>query len=53
MRFARVRKGDMFIASTAVVAAEFIKLLFCLGVMLHEQGGNLKSLFHYLIEVST
>ena len=38
MRYVRVRKGDMFLASTAVVMQEVIKLLSSLFLLFIEQG---------------
>ena len=38
MRYVRVRKGDMFLASTAVVMQEMLKLLSSLLLLFIEQG---------------
>lgn len=38
MRYARIRSGDMFLASTAVVMAELVKLTTCLIFVFAEEG---------------
>jgi len=38
MRYARVKPGDMFISSTAVIMSEAVKLVFCLGLVYFEKG---------------
>ncbi|GLH12923.1 UDP-galactose transporter senju [Gryllus bimaculatus] len=38
MRYARTRSGDMFMSSTAVVMAEFVKLFSCIGLVYKEEG---------------
>ena len=38
MRYVRVRKGDMFIASTAVVMTELLKFIASLTFIFLEQG---------------
>lgn len=44
MRYARTRAGDMFIASTAVVMAEFVKLIASL-CLVYRQEGSIQHLF--------
>ena len=53
MRYARTRSGDMFLSTTAVLAAEIIKLVFCLMVILFKHNGNVPAFLHYLIDVSS
>lgn len=53
MRYARTRKGDLFFSSTAVVMAEFVKLISCLGLTYVESGSVKKlmeSLYTYIIK---
>jgi len=38
MRYARTRPGDMFISTTAVLMAETVKLLACLGLVWNAEG---------------
>lgn len=38
MRYARTRTGDMFMSSSAVVLAEVVKLLTCIGLVYNEEG---------------
>ncbi|XP_014475184.1 PREDICTED: UDP-galactose translocator [Dinoponera quadriceps] len=42
MRYSRTRAGDMFLASTAVVMAEVVKLFTCLVLVLIEEGNLVK-----------
>ncbi|XP_066963345.1 UDP-N-acetylglucosamine transporter isoform X2 [Macrobrachium rosenbergii] len=49
MRYARTRAGDMFIASTAVVMAEFVKLLASLFLVFKDEG----SLQHWFMALYT
>ncbi|KAB7501128.1 UDP-N-acetylglucosamine transporter [Armadillidium nasatum] len=49
MRYARTRPGDMFIASTAVVSAEFVKLLASLYLVFHQVG----SLQQFIVALQT
>jgi len=41
MRYARTRSGDMFISTTAVFLAEFLKLLTCLGLVWNDEERSL------------
>lgn len=52
MRYARTRTGDMFMATTAVVAAEGLKLVCCLLVILFEHHGDLSAFAKYICDVS-
>ena len=52
MRYARTRTGDMFFSSTAVVAAEFFKVIGCLVVITWEEG-SVQGLWHNLNQVCT
>jgi len=52
MRYSRTRAGDMYIATTAVVASELVKLVFCLAAVLYENHGNFLGLLRYLRDVS-
>ncbi|XP_017147832.1 UDP-N-acetylglucosamine transporter [Drosophila miranda] len=38
MRYARTRPGDIFLSSTAVLMAEFAKLITCLFLVFNEEG---------------
>ncbi|XP_017870409.1 PREDICTED: UDP-N-acetylglucosamine transporter [Drosophila arizonae] len=38
MRYARTRPGDIFLSSTAVLMAEFVKLITCLVLVFNEEG---------------
>ncbi|XP_060664160.1 UDP-N-acetylglucosamine transporter isoform X2 [Drosophila nasuta] len=38
MRYARTRPGDIFLSSTAVLMAEFAKLITCLVLVFNEEG---------------
>jgi len=38
MRYARTRPGDMFISTTAVLMAELVKLIACLGLVWNAEG---------------
>ncbi|KAK3875679.1 hypothetical protein Pcinc_016052 [Petrolisthes cinctipes] len=49
MRYARTRSGDMFIASTAVVMAEFVKLLASLFLVYKQEG----SIQHWFMALHT
>ncbi|KAK7082777.1 hypothetical protein SK128_016491 [Halocaridina rubra] len=49
MRYARTRPGDMFIASTAVVMAEFVKLLASLFLVFKQEG----SVQHWFMALHT
>ncbi|XP_047472114.1 UDP-galactose translocator-like isoform X1 [Penaeus chinensis] len=49
MRYARTRSGDMFIASTAVVMAEFVKLLASLFLVWKQEG----SVQHWFMALHT
>ncbi|KAH8280686.1 hypothetical protein KR018_008775 [Drosophila ironensis] len=40
MRYARTRPGDIFLSSTAVLMAEFAKLITCLFLVFNEEGKN-------------
>ncbi|XP_001991654.2 UDP-galactose translocator [Drosophila grimshawi] len=40
MRYARTRPGDIFLSSTAVLMAEFVKLITCLVLVFNEEGKN-------------
>jgi len=51
MRYARVRPGDMFLSTTAVVMAEVVKSVFCLAVTLYEHHGSISCWLGYLNEV--
>lgn len=42
MRYARTRPGDLFLSSTAVVMAEFVKLVSCLALTLVQEGSLVK-----------
>lgn len=42
MRYSRTRKGDMYLASTAVLMAEIVKLVTCLGIVYVDSGGIIK-----------
>ncbi|KAK2175958.1 hypothetical protein NP493_694g01020 [Ridgeia piscesae] len=50
MRYVRVRKGDMFIASTAVVMTELLKFIASLTFIFLEQGCNVRLWLQYLHE---
>jgi len=41
MRYARTRPGDMFISTTAVLMAELVKLIACLGLVWNAEGRSL------------
>jgi len=41
MRYARTRAGDMFISTTAVLMAELVKLIACLGLVWNAEGRSL------------
>ncbi|XP_034952392.1 UDP-galactose translocator [Chelonus insularis] len=47
MRYARIRAGDMFLSSTAVVMAEIVKCITCL-VLVYFEEGNLKKFINSL-----
>ncbi|XP_042202943.1 UDP-N-acetylglucosamine transporter-like isoform X2 [Homarus americanus] len=49
MRYARTRPGDMFIASSAVVVAEFVKLLASL-LLVYKQEGSIQ---HWFMTLNT
>nr|CAG4641011.1 EOG090X098P [Eulimnadia texana] len=42
MRYARVRPGDMFLSSTAVLMSELVKLISCLWLVYQEEGKNVQ-----------
>ncbi|CAH1782708.1 unnamed protein product [Owenia fusiformis] len=42
MRYVRTRAGDMFMSSTAVVIAEALKCISCLGIILVQEGSLLR-----------
>ncbi|XP_075218802.1 UDP-galactose transporter isoform X3 [Lycorma delicatula] len=42
MRYARTRPGDLFLSTTAVVMAEFVKLVTCLILVFIEEGNYKK-----------
>lgn len=46
MRYVRTRSGDMFMATTAVVMAEFLKCTTCLLIILFQEGSLSKWLKH-------
>ncbi|KAL3853392.1 hypothetical protein ACJMK2_016935 [Sinanodonta woodiana] len=46
MRYVRIRGGDMFVASTAVIMAEFLKTIASLLIILFQEGSVLKFLKH-------
>lgn len=46
MRYVRTRTGDMFMATTAVVVAEFLKFTTCLLIILVQEGSISKWLKH-------
>ncbi|XP_002741925.3 UDP-galactose translocator-like [Saccoglossus kowalevskii] len=48
MRYTRTTKGDMYLATTAVVATEVIKLLTCLTVILVQSRFHLGTFFLFL-----
>jgi len=50
MRYARTRPGDMFYSSTAVVAAELLKTIGCLFIILLEEG-SIRGLWNHLNQV--
>jgi hypothetical protein len=52
MRYARTRTGDMFMATSAVVSAEVLKLVFCLIVILFERRGDVAVSANYICDVS-
>jgi len=44
MRYARIRPGDLFLSSTAVVMSELVKLVSCLWLVYQEEGSTLTGL---------
>lgn len=50
MRYVRVRPGDMFVSTTAVVMSESVKLLTCLLIIFYERGFNVLQWWTHLSE---
>lgn len=50
MRYVRVRPGDMFVSTTAVVMSESIKCLTCLLIIFHEEGYSLIQWWSHLCQ---
>ena len=46
MRYTRVRSGDMYMATTAVIMAEIFKMVGSALIILIQEGGILKWLHH-------
>lgn len=41
MRYARTRDQPQFFAASAVVMSEIVKLVVCLGIILHQVSGKI------------
>ena len=52
MRYARVRPGDMFFSTTAVVMAEVFKTVGCLVIIFGQEGCSFYGLLDHLNRVS-
>ena len=50
MRYVRVRPGDMFVSSTAVVMSEVLKVSACLLIIWFEQGRTIRAWLAHLNE---
>lgn len=50
MRYVRVRPGDMFVSTTAVVMSESVKLLTCLLIIFYEGGFSIVHWWTHLRE---
>lgn len=50
MRYVRVRPGDMFVSTTAVVMSESVKLLTCLLIIFYEGGFSVVQWWTHLSE---
>merc|ERR1711976_765412 len=50
MRYVRVRPGDLFMSTTAVIVAEFCKFTFCLGLIFYQEGMSFRGFSNHLHE---
>ncbi|ELT99550.1 hypothetical protein CAPTEDRAFT_197628 [Capitella teleta] len=50
MRYVRVRPGDLFLSTTAVILAEFCKFSFCLSLIFYQENFSIRSFARHLHE---